>query len=125
MRCGTDAEDHALTSSIAHPVVDRQATGRSNHKSGHLDWSSADKHALLWARRGRWVPAPTPTEIGGASGGASTAIGAGVNLENRHEAPHFEEQPCSCPEGSVATKCVDLLLNSDARSWRRGSGVPG
>ena len=46
-----------------------------------MDWTSADKHALLWARRVRWVPAPTPTEIGGASGGASTAIGAVLNLE--------------------------------------------
>jgi hypothetical protein len=44
-----------------------------------LDWTSADKHALLWASRGRWVPARTPTEIGGASGGASTAIVAVMN----------------------------------------------
>ena len=44
-------------------------------------------------------PGSTPTEIGGASGGASTAIVAVMNLETRHEAPHFEEQPCSCPEG--------------------------
>ncbi len=70
----------------------------------HLDWTSADKHALLWASRGRWVPAPTPTEIGGASGGASTAIVAVMNLETRHEAPHFEEQPCSCPEKVATTR---------------------
>ena len=40
--------------------------------------------------RARWVPAPTPTEIGGASGGASTAIVAVPNLETRHEDPRYE-----------------------------------
>ena len=138
---------------------------------GRLDWTSADKHALLWARRVRGSrlpsrprlggasgaastaivamrlrqpstptlasaagmalvmtfgldfcrqariavgetralgPAPTPTKIGGASGGASIAIVAVMNLETRHEVPHFEnppEQPCGCQDGEVATTC--------------------
>ena len=49
---------------------------------------------------------PTPTGTGGASGGASIAIVAVMNLETRHEVPHFKdppEQPCGCQDGSVAT----------------------
>jgi hypothetical protein len=88
------------------PVVDGQATGGSNHKfdiwTGLLPTST---HCCGRAG-GAGSPAPTPTEIGGASGGASTAIGAVINLETRHEVPHFEdppEQPCGCQNGSVAT----------------------
>ena len=57
---------------------------------------------IAMGETGALVPAPTPTEIGGASGGASTAIVAAMNLETRHEAPHFEdppEQPCGCQDG--------------------------
>jgi hypothetical protein len=64
----------------------------------HLDWTSADKHALLWASRGRWVRLPPRPRLAGLQV-VQAPIVAVMNLETRHEAPHFEEQPCSCPEG--------------------------
>src|SRR5690348_8016472 len=93
-----------MTSSIAHPVVDRQATGRSNHKSDIWTGLLPTSTHCCGRAGARRVPPSTPTEIGGASGGASTAIVAVMNLETRHEAPHFEEQPCSCPEKVATTR---------------------
>jgi hypothetical protein len=43
-----------------------------------------------------------------ASGGASTAIVAVMNLETRYEAPHFEdppEQPCGQNGQAATTRC--------------------